>query len=207
MKPLLKSNGIPKPQEVQPIKSKKDIDRVKQYLLGKKNKRDYCLFIVGFNVGLRASDLLKLKIGDVLDSDGELEDAVRIVEQKTSKVRVFTLNKSAKDSIRLYLDSLKDYSLDDYLFKSQVGGSHITVNYAHYLVKSTLRELNIKGNYGSHTWRKTFAYQLYVGNVGKNPLILPTLQKVLNHSSQSITLRYIGVDQDVITDLYENLNL
>lgn len=43
--------------EVEPIKNIKDINKVKQYLLGKKNKRDYCIFVVGINIGLRAGDV------------------------------------------------------------------------------------------------------------------------------------------------------
>ena len=53
--------------EVEPIRNVKDINKIKQYLLGKKNKRDYCIFVVGINVGLRAGDLLSLKISDVTD--------------------------------------------------------------------------------------------------------------------------------------------
>ena len=63
----LKSNGIAKANTVDPLKNKKDIQKIKQYLKGKDNKRDYMLFVVGINVGLRVGDLLKLKIKDVID--------------------------------------------------------------------------------------------------------------------------------------------
>ena len=55
------------PQEAEPIKNTRDINKIKQYLYGKENKRDYCIFVVGINVGLRAGDLLSLKINDVTD--------------------------------------------------------------------------------------------------------------------------------------------
>ena len=42
--------------------SYKDIKKIKQYLNGKNSKRDYLMFCLGINIGLRASDLLKLKI-------------------------------------------------------------------------------------------------------------------------------------------------
>ena len=51
------------PQEVEPIKNTRDINKIRQYLYGKENKRDYCIFVVGINVGLRAGDLLSLKNG------------------------------------------------------------------------------------------------------------------------------------------------
>ena len=53
--------------EVEPIKNTRDINKIKQYLYGKENKRDYCIFVMGINVGLRAGDLLSLKIKDITD--------------------------------------------------------------------------------------------------------------------------------------------
>ncbi len=198
--------GIPKAQPVEPIKEIKDISKIKQYLKGKANKRDYMLFVVGINVGLRAGDLLQLKIGDVLE-DGKIVDSVKIQEEKTDKLREFVINDSAKEAIKLYLDSLKVFKPDDYLFKSRKGNGHIEVEYAHSIIKSTLRDLKIKGNYGTHSLRKTFAYHTYVTNHKGNPLILPTLQEILNHSSQKITLRYIGITKEEIKDIYSSLNL
>ena len=203
----LKSDGKPKAKEVEPIKSLRNIKKVKQYLLGKKNKRDYMLFVVGINVGLRAGDLLSLKISDVLDANGKFKDSIIIVEEKTEKTREFNLNNSAKEAIKLYLDSLSSYNLYDYLFASRKGNGPLTVRSAHKLIKTTMRELNIKGNYGTHTLRKTFGYHVYQNNVRENPLILETLQKIFNHSTQSITLKYIGITKEVITDVYLNLNL
>lgn len=201
----LTSRGIKKASEVEPLKNIKDIQKVKQYLAGKKNKRDYTLFTVGINVGLRAGDLLKLKISDVM-ADADIVNEVVVYEEKTSKKRVFSLNDNSKDAIRKYIDSLGNYSPDDYLFKSQKGSS-LTVESAHKIIKTTLRDLGIKGNFGTHTLRKTFAYHVYTNNIKENPSIIHTLQKMLNHSSSAITLKYIGITKEVITDVYTNLNL
>ena len=187
-------------KEVEPIKSTKDINKIKQYLYGKQNKRDYCIFVVGINVGLRAGDLLSLKIGDVTDGERIFDD-VTVKEQKTGKIKTFVLNKSSKDALQTYLKSKKVYDLDDYLFSSRKGGS-LGVRPLHHIIKTTLRDLGIKGNYGTHTLRKTMAYHRYINNVP-----LETLQKMLNHSSSAITLRYIGITQKVITDCYNAINL
>jgi integrase len=205
------SRGINKPQEVEPIKNVKDINKIKQFLVGKENKRDYMLFVVGINVGLRAGDLLRLKIMDVAeyDSRGKLRvrDNVIIVEEKTDKRREFTLNNSCKEAILLYLNNSDDFQMEDYLFKSRKGDGSLNVESAHKLIKNLLRELNIKGNYGTHSLRKTFAYHTYINNIKTNPSIIDTLQRILNHSSSSVTLRYIGITKEVITDVYNSLNL
>ena len=207
----LKKNGKPKPQEVEPIKSIKDIQKIKQYLFGKENKRDYLLFAFGINVGLRAGDLLSLRIRDVAERDNgilNIKDAVRIQEEKTDKIREFSINKSAVEALKVYLDSLNKLDLDDYLFRSRKGDNdHLTVESAHKIIKSTMKDLGIKGNFGTHTLRKTFAYHIYTNNVKDNPSIIETLQKMLNHSSSAITLRYIGITKEVITNVYNTLNL
>ena len=187
-------------KEVEPIRKIKDINKIKQYLYGKENKRDYCIFIVGVNVGVRAGDLLSLKIGDITDGK-TIFDEVTIKEEKTDKMRTFTLNKSAKDAIKVYLDTMEIVNPNDYLFKSRKGG-HLGVRPLHHIIKSTLRDLGIKGNYGTHTLRKTMAFHRYVNNVP-----IETLQKLLNHSSSAITLRYIGITKEVITDCYNAVNL
>ena len=187
-------------KEVEPIKNTRDINKIKQYLYGKENKRDYCIFVVGINVGLRAGDLLSLKINDVTDGN-TIFDTVIIKEQKTGKTRNFALNKNAKEAIQLYINSLADYNLNDYLFKSRKGG-HLGVRPLHHIIKTLTKDLGIKGNFGTHTLRKTMAYHRYINNVP-----LETLQKLLNHSSSAITLRYIGITQKVIIDCYNAVNL
>ena len=186
--------------EVEPIRKTKDINKIKQYLYGKQNKRDYCIFVVGINVGLRAGDLLSLRISDVTDGN-ELFNEVTIKEQKTGKLRSFTLNNSTKEAIRLYLDTRTDWNLGEYLFISRKGG-HLGVRPLHHIIKTTLKDLGIKGNYGTHSLRKTMAFHRYINNVP-----IETLQKHLNHSSSSITLRYIGITKEVIIDCYNAVNL
>lgn len=196
------------PHEVEPIKKLKDIEKIKQYLRGKKNLRDYCLFVVGINVGLRAGDLMQIRIGNVIDPHGDFFDSCSMNEQKTKKFKQFSLNNSAREAIKLYLDSLESYKLDDYLFKSRKGDNEsLNVESVHKILKNTTRELGIKGNYGSHTLRKTFAYQIYVKEIGNNPGIVQTLQRILNHASQVDTLKYIGITKEVIKNVYQDLNL
>lgn len=201
----LNSRGIPKPMEVEPIKKLKDIEKIEQYLRGKDNKRDYLMFVLGINVGLRASDLLTLRISEVY-SGSSVKETVRITEEKTKKIREFTLNRNAAAAITYYLGGLLAIDPKAYLFASQKGG-HLSVSAAHKIIKNLLRDLNVKGNYGTHTLRKTWAYHIYINHAKNNPMILPTLQKMLNHSNQLTTLRYIGITKEVIEDIYNSINL
>jgi len=188
-------------QTVEPFRNLKDVEKIKRYLLGKSNsKRDYCIFVVGINVGLRAGDLVKLRIFDVYDGC-KVRNDVTVIESKTKKVRNFALNKSAREAIELYIKTLNDVDLNDYLFVSRKGG-HIGVRPLHYIIKSTARELGIVGNYGTHSLRKSFSAFRY-----QNGVPIEILQKLLNHASSQTTLRYIGAEREILYDAYNAVNL
>ena len=78
---------------VQPIRDRKQIESMKKVLKAN-SLRDYCLFTLGINSGLRISDLLKLKVADVMDGK-KVKDRITIREQKTNKSKDFPLGKTA----------------------------------------------------------------------------------------------------------------
>ncbi|HWK22499.1 MAG TPA: tyrosine-type recombinase/integrase [Ureibacillus sp.] len=202
----IKSDGVKKAAPVSPIKRPKDLKKIYSFLK-EDNLRNFAVFVVGVNVLLRAGDLLSLKWSDVLDDDLEIEKKTTIIEHKTEKTREVRFNEDARKALQMYKNSLDYFELDDYIFKSRKGNGPITVKTLHRIIKETCRELGVKGNYGTHTLRKTGAYFIYSGNIEKNPTIISYLQKILNHSSQATTLRYIGIESEEIDDIFDNLKL
>jgi integrase len=207
----LKSNGVKKAEEVQPIKKQKDLKKIYAYLK-ETNLRNFAIFVVGVNVLLRAGDLLSLKWNDVLDTDGTFKKKVWITEDKTDKVREVRLNEDAIAALTLYKASIKEFNIDEYVFTSRkvskkTGDKVIDVKALHKIIKDVCKELGIKGNYGTHTLRKTGAYHIYTNNIATNPTIITYLQKILNHSSQATTLRYIGIESEEIDDIFDSLKL
>ena len=97
--------------KVEPIKDLKDIKAIKKLLADK--PRDLCLFTLGINTNLRASDILNIKVGQVkgLKAGDELE----IREKKTGKLKRITLNKAVIGSIQGLLGS-GEYKDRDHLF-------------------------------------------------------------------------------------------
>ena len=110
----------------------------------------------------------------------------------------YTVNKTVYESIRMFLLS-DNYGLDDFLFKSQ-RGSVLTVPSLSRLVKSWCKMINLKGNYASHTLRKTWGYHQRVSfNVG-----IPELMVCFNHSTQRQTLDYLCIQPEEIKSVYLN---
>ena len=179
--------------KVEPIRDPEDIKRIKKMLADK--PRDLCLFVLGVNTNLRASDLLKITAGQVRDL--QPGDEIAINETKTKKPRRITLNKPVVASIQGLLAS-RDYQDKDHLFISQRGT--LTVPSVHRLVKTWCRSIGLKGNHGSHTLRKTFGYQQRV----KFGTGLPELMVTFNHSTQRQTLEYLCIQPDEIRSIYNN---
>ena len=203
---ILKSDGVKKAEAVSPIKRPKDLKKVYSYLK-EYNIRNFAIFVVGVNVLLRAGDLLSLKWSDILDEKLTIKSRIYIIEEKTKKRREVRFNEDARSSLQLYKDSLTEINPQGYVFKSRKGPGPITVKTLHRIITETCEELGVKGNFGTHSLRKTGAYFVYINNVADNPTIIAYLQKILNHSSQATTLRYIGIESEEIDDIFDNLKL
>lgn len=102
---------------VEPIRDREKIEMVKR-ILKRNGSRDFLLFLMGINSGLRISDILKLKVKDVCN-----KDYIEIVEQKTGKHKRFPITNSFKE----YLDEfIFDKSPEEWLFESRRKDKPIT---------------------------------------------------------------------------------
>ena len=181
--------------KVEAIKEKKQIELIKKLL--KDNTRNYTLFTCGINNGLRAGDLLNIKIFQVKNK--KIGDCIEIKEEKTGKINYFYLNKSCFHSIQKLIRE-NDYKNDDYLFLSRKGKNKLTTYSLSRLVKKWCNEIGLNGNYGSHTLRKTFGY-IQRMNYGVS---WELLSKRYNHSSPSITRVYLGIGDEEVEKIMMN---
>ena len=184
---------------VQPIRNLKQIETIKK-LLKQQNLRDYCLFTVGINSGLRISDLLNLTVNDVIDKD-KIKDRIRLREKKTNKFKDFPLSDNAKSSIREYLKT-RNYKPNEPLFLSRKNKGFLLRQQAYKIINDVAKSIGIKDKIGTHTLRKTFGYHAY-----NNGYDITLIQKLFNHSTPAITLRYIGITQEELDDVYLSLDL
>ncbi|MPN12256.1 Tyrosine recombinase XerD [bioreactor metagenome] len=179
---------------VEPIRDKRMIKNMYYYLKGKDPKYSV-LFKFGLNTGLRISDIIPIKIEDIYKNNAVFKEYLVIKEKKTGKEKKIKINEALRKEIQAYLKN-REYCLSPYLFYS-TKGDHISRIQAYRVLKEAAEFCGIE-NFGTHSLRKTWGYwtyQLSKYNVG---LIMDTF----NHSSQSITLRYIGVNQDQKDELY-----
>ena len=170
---------------VEPIRDKRKIAAMKA-LLNDRNPKYMIMFDIGINTGLRISDILTLTVADVSG------DHVNIIEKKTGKRRRFLINRKLKRDLRKYIrEAGLDYN--DYLIPSRndYGSRPIGRVQAYRVLSETGRELGLE-SIGTHSLRKTFGYWHY-----QKYHDVAMLQEIFNHSTSSITLRYIGITDDM----------
>ena len=179
-----------------PIKDLKQLVKMKEELkLLPHGEIFYLIFEFGLNSGLRISDILRLKVNQVLD------DYISIREQKTGKLKKFPINEHLRILIKKYL-KIRKLKCTDFIFKSTKYFGLVTVNRSscNRAFKRAAQNAGITAHISTHTMRKTFGYHYY-----KRTKDLVLLQKIFNHSSTHVTLRYLGIDQEEMDKAYMNL--
>jgi integrase len=158
------------------------------------------LFIaLGSFWGLRVSYHVSLKWEQILN-----DDEITIIEQKTKKKRVISIN-----------PELNQHILDCYSKINTVGFQYVFVSqkkcvYSTQRLNIMLKEiktsykLNIK-NFACHSLRKTFGYQLFNMSGENSEMALVKLMDIFNHSNMSLTKKYLGLKNDEIKEAYDLL--
>lgn len=181
-------------QTSEPLKTKKQIKLVRSLIQTSTDYplRNRLLFDIGINNGIRTIDILALSVSDVLDQNGNPKSETTIVESKTGKTRTVRFNKDIQAETKTYL--AKRPFKSDWLFPStKQRNKHLTTQAVYRMFKRISgSEPSLKG-LTAHSMRRTFGYHFY-----KRTHDIVTLMKIFNHSSQAITLRYIGVEKEDI---------
>jgi integrase len=178
---------------VQPIRDQETINELKQFLMNQ-SYRNYMMLVLGINTGLRIQDILKLKVSDVIG------DHIVMVEMKTGKKKWIQINPTLKREIKRYTAGIDE---EGFLFPSRQGGKNkpIKRDMAYKIMRAAAKEYGLV-DIGTHTLRKTFGYHMY-----QKTKDITLVQKMLNHSDKSITMKYIGMDQDMMDSAMNRFGL
>ena len=180
-------------QKVLPIKDTEVLHDVEDTLLHnfKFGRRNYTIFKLGLVTMLRISDLLALRRSEVFEPDVVIKKNAYIVDKKTKKHNILYLKPAIYD-LSLYIQWLNEnYPESEWLFpSSEHPEKHVSIKQYYKVLKKVGELLNID-YLGTHSMRKTGAYRVYVQSNYDIGLVM----SLLNHSSQAMTLRYLGLDQ------------
>lgn len=171
--------------------------------------RNKMLFLIGVNVGLRASDLVQLRWSYFYKDDMTFKKSYALQPKKQKKTGKFVeifFNKTVKKVIENFVNEYPIEDLNDYLFKSRKGDNSITERGLWKIIVDVSADAGIEKNVGSHSLRKTWARNIYDNAEDKSDALV-MLQECLRHSDSLTTLRYISIMDEEKKDMYESIEL
>lgn len=180
----------------EPIRNKKQLRQLADYFLKRGKLRNYALIVVGACTVLRISDLLALKWSDVYNAEkDEIYTHITVIEKKTGKSRTIALSNQAIAALRACLLHRKG----EFIFSSnRKEDKAISRVQAWRIIRAAVDALDIAGKISCHSLRKTWGYHACISQKVPPAIIM----EIYNHSSYTITRRYLGITQDELDAAY-----
>lgn len=171
--------------------------------LEEEKKYKECMYcILSFCLSLRVGDILKLKWNDVLG-----QDRIIVREQKTSKVKPIPIGSRPLERIKEMYDTMGRPKLGSYILSNHIDNEPMSRQYLNRLVKKWKEKYHLRiGNFSTHTFRKTFGRYVYDKN-GRTQEALIMLQYIFRHQSITTTMRYIGIRDDEVSEIYNSIDI
>ncbi len=179
-----KSVGQKKPFTPKQVRLLKDILKSKNLV------RDLALLSLGLDTMLRAGDLLKLLVEDVMNHKEEIKDEIVMKQQKTKESHIVIISEETKEYLKNWINKSKKYE-DDYLFTSKDYSKPMSVRWYSELVKSWVSLIGLDSKlYSTHSLRRTRASLIYrkTGNI-------EAVRLLLGQRSVVSTSNYLNIDK------------
>ena len=178
---------------VLPIKDSNVLHEVQDTLLNnfRFGRRNYTIFHVGKATLLRASDVLALRRNEIFDNDGTIKKNAYIHDKKTNKPNILYLKPVKQDLLDYYAWLQENNIQSEWLFPSTTHHDRHITEKQFYKIMAKVGDLLGINYLGTHTMRKTGAYRVYTQSNYNIGLVMT----LLNHSSEAMTLKYLGLDQ------------
>lgn len=187
---------------VEPIRTRAEINAVLSAFAGPLAARNRALFLLGITSALRISDLLALRWTDVLEVEDynsghgsmlAFRPSVEVKERKTGKRKVFPLGGIVAGA----LGEWRIVNRGPFVFSNASGGAPVSRVQAWRVLSRAATRAGLHG-IGTHSLRKTWGY-----HARKNGVSIALIMEALNHSSEGVTLRYLGFTSDEVRAAYD----
>ena len=185
----------------QPIRDKQQIKELMDFYLRKGQIRNYVLVTFGIHAALRISDLLSLRWDDVYDFDRrKVRSCIHIIEQKTKKPKTIALGKAIVRALTLCAATAA--AKGKVIIENKRTGRAISRVQAYRLIRAASEALGFVERVSCHSLRKTSGYHAWKSGV--SPVVI---MDIYNHTSLTVTQRYLGMTQDDRNEVYLGLDL
>ncbi len=181
---------------VKPLRSLKDVSKLKNYFLERKEYRNYLLVTVCLNTALRISDVLNIRWHDFKNK--KCKTYLELNEKKTGKQQSVYINNNIKTAVKFYMDS--GINVGNYVFSGRADKPISRVQ-VHKIIKRACCDTGIP-DISCHSLRKTFGYHAW--KKGTQPAVI---MAIYNHSNFNVTKRYLGIVQEDKDAVFKEIKL
>jgi integrase len=159
------------------------------------------LIAIGAFTGLRISDILSLRWDSILE-----KEILSLDEKKTKKHRKLKINSDLQEIICTCYKSMDSPVLNEFVFVNKYGTKQINVQWVNVKLKEIFLKYGVKTtNASTHSLRKSFGRTVWQkNNYSEKSLVL--LSEIFNHSSIQVTKKYLGIKEEEIFDVYNQLS-
>jgi integrase/recombinase XerD len=169
--------------------------------IGRHAERNRCIVLTTFLAGMRIGEVAKLKVGDVLDPDGNVRDRIILTSAMVKGGHgrtVFVSKRLRRELQRYFLTLPRHVQRDDALFRSQKGRAFS----ANTLCQTVSRMYRDAGLYDctSHSGRRTFVTKLATSGIS-----LKVVMELVGHRNLSTTQNYISTTDQMLMNAVEIL--
>lgn len=163
----------------------------------------WCIYCtLSFCLGLRISDILKLKWGDVIH-----QGSIVVTEKKTGKTKRIPIGESASERVEYMYRKLGKPKHTEYIMSNYTGEKPVSSQYVNRTLKDWIEKYDLPiHNFSSHTFRKTFGRYVYESN-GRTEESLIILNRIFRHHSIKTTIIYIGLTDEEVGKVFENIKI
>ncbi|MBA7569704.1 site-specific integrase [Candidatus Atribacteria bacterium 1244-E10-H5-B2] len=189
---------------VEPFRDKQKILAIKKLLREEKSPRNYLIFTLGINSALRASDLLRLKVGDLLTDSGDIREYLYVKTKKTGRELKIYINDNIQKAIKFYIYNEDSLDPGNWLFYSKRNRNRAISRIRLWvLIRRWAKLVELNGErFGCHSLRKTWGYHARISGFN-----IEAIREKLGHRNSNITKRYLGITQREINDMEKSLNI
>lgn len=174
--------------------SEAQINHLKEFLTNQGGIRELALFTTQLDTMLRSSDILKLKVSDIIDFDGNVRTEINIQQKKTRNPHVVDISDA---TAKILADYVKGKAESDWLF-SGYKDKHLSYETHRTIWKGFCKILGIDlRDYGTHSGRRTRAVMVYKDT--KDPKLIMNL---LGQKDIKSVTDYLGMDKQDSRDIY-----
>lgn len=169
----------------------------------------YIAALIGINWGLRCSDILAMRVGDVIAGRGkraQIVDRLKVNEIKTGKERCIFITDKMRKELRDHIRNIKGWTMETPLVLSRKknlsgGAKALSRQQLWHVISVAAAECGIRGDVGTHSLRKTYAYQAW-----RNGTRVDVIQKEFGHVSIETTHRYACIPNEEQEKIYRRVD-